>query len=530
MIIDVKEVKFPFMWCMEKAFATIATYLGRNYEMSFSELWNFDLAPEIKQSDNVIGNKILINKNYERICNLFEKFHGIKMNEYNLSQEEVFNILYEENRRGKLPLTQLITPYFLWDSSKTEIPGGHNTILMITGFSNNNNIVHCIDLHNNRYGEIAKETLLCSCKNCISYELTGNEVVDIKYTNILDEVVNKFTSSEHYSDSISAMFHLADLVERHLDINLEVDPNNVFNNSLIYKFDLLMRTRGLFSLTTRFISNKTNIVALKQISDKLETVSNTWDLISKICIKEAYRSVKTDIRILLSIKIKEAAELEMSIMNDMKNIINNRVCINKYNDNNELCFSNNSDKQGQYIHIDMRNVYNNKGFCIDINDTKADFTGMGEYFYLNDDFQIGNPWRVGNMEFYMPLFDESLNDNVSCEGQRIDIPLGKYGAIAILGCSEWGNFTGKLTLNYDDNQTETIMLKFSDWYGSNGEPYYGEDIAWTGESIDCKGEINRNRIYASNYRIMNNNSQIKSILLPQCPNMHIFAISLLEIE
>lgn len=523
-ILNIKQVNYPFMWCYEKAVATIASYIKRNYEMSFCELWKFDFNPN-QQSFEAIGDKILIKLESQRIQNLLKEYHGIEFKNLTVDNNEVCNIAYNEIGKGNVILTEMKTPHFLWDENKSEVKGGYTTLLLVTGFSNQNESFSCIDLHNNRCGEIEKDLFLNSCNNCTIYDVVGEDISNLSYKYKLQDIINTFYKSNYYDNSIAAMYDLANIVENSLDIKSEVNGIDVFNHSqLISNFDLLMRTRGLFSLTVKFIAEKYQVNPLIDIYKKFNVASNLWSMASKVCIK-AYYSGK-DIRNIVSEKIREAADIELDIMNEMSDILNNkRITSDSMKTTIHSCLNQTVTTEDKVIYLDLKNFFNNKGFSInnETNGNIANFTGLGEYF-INDNIPNVEYWKTGNMRFKVPVFSECNNDNILCEGQVIEVPRVIYNTISFLECSDWGNFTGNLTINFDDNDCENIVLKFSDWYGS-GENYYQEEIAWIGENIDCKLERNKSRIYASSYEIKSK-KPIRYITLPNCPNMHIFAISL----
>lgn len=91
-----------------------------------------------------------------------------------------------------------------------------------------------------------------------------------------------------------------------------------------------------------------------------------------------------------------------------------------------------------------------------------------------------------------------------------------------------GDFIEKLTIVFSNGDSETIEIMFTNWCKV---PCFGERIA-----LKCKaayknemGEIenfaNDRYLYGKTYNI-NPTNKIKLLKLPNCPNIHIYAISL----
>lgn len=137
--------------------------------------------------------------------------------------------------------------------------------------------------------------------------------------------------------------------------------------------------------------------------------------------------------------------------------------------------------------------------------------------------------RAGDMEFWFPELADGAKDNIACSGETITAPEGRYVRIMVLGCGDEGSFSEKMVVNYQDGTVEEIYLEFSCWWLPTD---YNETIACTGKltsRLTGKVHITTHfaRLYAQSYPLRYQD-RIKSITLPDCPNLHIFGISLGE--
>lgn len=130
------------------------------------------------------------------------------------------------------------------------------------------------------------------------------------------------------------------------------------------------------------------------------------------------------------------------------------------------------------------------------------------------------------MKFQFPNLIEDSYDNISCMGQIIEISSNYCSQIMILSCAEWGNYFETIIINYTDGFSINIPFEVSDWAMKNQASH--EVVAWDGVCIkigDYKGVA---YIYAQGH-LLSHNGFISTIILPNCSNIHIFAISLKQL-
>ncbi|OPZ90961.1 MAG: hypothetical protein BWY74_02129 [Firmicutes bacterium ADurb.Bin419] len=186
-----------------------------------------------------------------------------------------------------------------------------------------------------------------------------------------------------------------------------------------------------------------------------------------------------------------------------------------------------SDKYKEYKYIDLSEYLNNEGFGQSLSQsTTADLTKKGEYFLTNDLLERST-WTIDDMKFIFPQIIDGIKDNISCDGQTIQGFNGCYRSVMILGCSEWGNYSENLEIEYSNGDKDTLCINLSDWAFT---PVFNEKIAWSGQAAVRKdGETKlwdfTARLFAKAYKICDNKEIVK-IKLPRRNNMHIFALTL----
>lgn len=154
-------------------------------------------------------------------------------------------------------------------------------------------------------------------------------------------------------------------------------------------------------------------------------------------------------------------------------------------------------------------------------------SGIGGFFFnpcsLPDSLEIIS---IDGIPYIFPDKSPDKYDNITCEEQKIIVPSGKYSTAYILGLCEWGDFSEKIKLQFDDNTSEEIEVFFLDWWKAKWSWKY--DINKDCE-VALKASISNSSIhyiYYNKCNIFNSDKILNSIELPYNPNMHIFGITL----
>jgi hypothetical protein len=179
--------------------------------------------------------------------------------------------------------------------------------------------------------------------------------------------------------------------------------------------------------------------------------------------------------------------------------------------------------------VDLFSLLNNEGFGGSLAEScEADLTGKGEYF-LTRGLPMEHEWVIDGMRFRFPDIKDGANDNVSCRGQVVTVPSGYYTSIMLLECSEWGNYCEVLEVEYEGGEKEEIRITMSDWSNSPGSE---EKKAWSGNAAARMRDGVKlwdftASIFAAQYPLDQNRKAV-SLKLPDCPNMHLFGVTLGE--
>ncbi len=317
-----------------------------------------------------------------------------------------------------------------------------------------------------------------------------------------------------------AMRDFAECIESSLDISKEFENCTDHWNAPLYRnVTKIYGGRLQFSELLRHLANvQGSSQTLMQFSDEMNSIAIQWAIIRSLIYKlqksNSDNGKSAGLRD-ITYRIRKAADMEESFAYKIDEY--SRKSYRSQEDPNPITAY---DKKFSFLFLNLEKYFNNKGFGNPV----AEFTYKGDYF-LTEGLPDGELWNVHEMQFKFPDVTEASFDNIACQGQRIQIPKECYEYLHLLYCAEYGSFVEKCTICCENGIQEELELEFSDWYT---DPQFGDTVAWKGYFVR-KATVNIRtvgRIFAKSYKFNTTREVVESIRLPDCRNMHIFAISL----
>ena len=182
--------------------------------------------------------------------------------------------------------------------------------------------------------------------------------------------------------------------------------------------------------------------------------------------------------------------------------------------------------------FDLTEHFNNDGISSDQDRTDGDFTGTGQT-YPEEDLPPSNT-RVsyGGVPFAFPDKSDGALNNISLEGQRLFVTERCYERLFILGAADVTSLEDRMVVASGQETHHDLPLQLSSWrLGRNLK--YGELPA-----IKCSGfhfpsqHVSTEKLDITYGIWMQTISlpriTVTSILMPDNPGMHIFALTLEE--
>lgn len=527
MYIDLQPLHEEGRDCLEDAIITAAMCINKEYELAFSEAWNFALRRKETSASGLLGTRIF--SNIGNIRGLLKKYYGVVVNAH--SEKDPMKVIEEikyELAIGRPVLILLDCFNCPWHNSYKKNHSNH--ACLVTGFVEND--LYCIDSQPVNTGSVLTlENFINGFIGYSTFSVISEEREEFNLKKCIeDRLLKLYTNS---TDS-SAFNDIRRLSQEIADINLTEEFNGyteIWRVPLLSNLHQVTGGRKHYAKFLYYLCAHYRIDALFHISEQLEYISSAWSKARALLIKSSIMNSKNSINHTVSNIIMETADIEEKVACELEELINNK---NEYTfcklspvkyTNNRLRANN---EISAYTFLDLQNFFNSKGIgSEDVNEyNKADLSSTG-YFILNNNLCDDSVWNVGQMKFKFPRINGTDYDNISCCGQTIDIGNEEYEHIMFLGTSEWGSYKEKIKMNFTNGRTGFYELAISDWAVM---PVFNEEIAWEGNgayrnnnSIELTNE--KVRIFAKT-SYMGRRGLISSITLPDCQGIHLFAITL----
>ncbi|MCX7922796.1 MAG: BtrH N-terminal domain-containing protein [Clostridia bacterium] len=517
--------------CYQDIIATVSEWRGRGHELMFADAWNFNFSPLESGSEGVIGERLGVGE--LDILPLLKRYYGISLNIHNVSTlEEILDIVRKELNRGYPSIIQIDS---FWCPSDPGYGKHHFPhYCLVVDIDDLGSKICLVDpFYMKKDVHITFEEFAKGKGICATFEFDDNFSSDVVWNEIVENAVVRVKGLNGANSIFDSMRKLAKEVLESMNLDAEVKGHEdaPLSATLVARMNDVCRSRKQFARILSYLATRYDIGELVELTGKLEHAALRWSSIQGMLVKAFYTQERTNIIKRIAAKIEEAACDEESIADELLRISSegSRVSLSG------LCGEETEDinrAEKEIIFADLSQYVNNKGFGKhEGNGPEVGLSsGYEKGFFLTDGLRNEKVWEVGEMKFNFCYPSESMNDNISCAGQVINIQEGSYTGIMLLGCSEFGNHSESVTIGYADGSTEKVPLEFTDWAAER--PLFKEEIAWVGKGAVQKQtgvEIFSDSVKLfAKYRALKCKGSMVSITLPDCGNIHVFALSLLK--
>lgn len=514
--------------CLDNLIVAVAEFWGRDFELFFAESWGF----QYKRANADYGGTIAENLETGRAYRFdyLERFHGVKVEIYETNDyQDAMKIIKAELKENK-PIIIAVNPYKCACFKEYVHGDGFSHYCLVIGIENNDNLIVADT-------QLAKDGVVLSAidffkgiKEFGTFTLVEGETEYPQWQDIIEKSIGRIINAHDEISVFGQIVNFREDIKKGLDFEKEISgyEQEPFQAPLFQKILGVGRCRKQFSKALYYLYKITEADELEIMSIRMKVAGERWvsifGMLCKVyCLQENSRA-----RILDKIlnKIDEAVLEEERVAREILEICR-KGFLNKFCKIRENMDSSDTEVFNDYVFLNLSKYYNNQGFSssMSIKD-KAEFSNGGRYF-LNQGLPSDMYWSIGNMKFIFPEINDDKNDNISCFGEVIETEPISCTNIMVLGCAEFGDHSDILEILYHDGNIEKINLVFTSWLSPDSN--YDEIVAWQGkgavrDSDKVKVYPFPVSLFSKNY-ILRSRGIIKSLKLPECPNIHIFSIT-----
>lgn len=513
-------------FCLDDCLATYAVTVKGEYEFAYFDALRAVYSSKESKTKGIgksVDFDILIEEN-------LAKYVGIKREKLSVDAKEgIKQILQEADENVAYQLTMLgfDCP---WDWRFQVIKAGAHS-LYIVGWDEEKKELECLDPY------YEKQQVYLPYENYINgfmylTKVTYEPCEDFNPEQVLKEKLKNLLQS----GQITTLKEMAKDIKEHFDLKLEIDQyneNEFFDmNEIQHRIHInsvmkeLSHNRVRFAVMLQKLARKDSKKReeLDKLADDVLHLAEKWDSVRMMLIKKVFVRKTGKIAEYLSKKTLDVVEQEEIYIQKLIHVLEGKQIKDE-----ETQVSEKGKNDGVTIFANLIPFFNNEGIG-QYGSKTADFNNSEEYF-IRDKFPINSKVCYLDTEFFMPEKQEGKEDNIACSRQVIHIKHGYYTSIAFLGCSEWGNYKEDVVINYEDGVKDIYRMELGDWMPNLefGQP---QNIAFQSEKavVLVNGklvDVEECNTYVAHIHTKRD-KKITSITLPECINMHIFAITLKE--
>lgn len=502
--------------CLQDLIATAAEYWHRPYPLMFSQSWGASFrTPPAGDEPYTIGN--CLDAQFDTAFEDLNVHHGIDIQ---LMQDPDSRQVLE---RVKTSLRQ-DTPVIVYiDQYRTPWLSAYGTYhrehyVLVTGIDVQGQALRCIDpVFSKSQESLPLADFLEGNNGGCGLIRLHDDTQDVDIPAWLERLRRKLWDAEHGS-VFDALHRLADAVQDdRFDLKQEAaltPGQDIWLCPLLWHMIHLVKGRDCFRTSVAYIGEKYENRAFLRFNEELHAIVEAWAAIRDTSLKMVYMSrIPPGFTYKLADQLRRVAERERiageTLLNDAMETLNRGKCHPRRQ----------AQPQKNVEFVELTEYLNNNAFG-DIH-SGASFTWHegNEHFLLEG----MTDWT----DYGMPAIAAGAEDNVSCLGQSLSVPVQRYHSIGVVGCSEREAVQEEVRVAYEDGSEQSLAVGLTYWGADR--PAFGERIAWAGKSVSY-GEGGPStkegrKIFELTVTI-DSTRRLSGITLPFQPNMHIFAIQL----
>lgn len=515
--------------CREDVIATAVQFLGHDYRLLFSDAWGFDMLP--RRGEDTLGDRILVD--WGDIYEMSAKFCGVRIEHIDFdTAEEAHSAIVKQIQSDGIAGFLIDAHWCPW-MDFFQMEGVHvmgHTVLSYDVLKKNELL--CLDCLPAHYGvKIPYEYFLKgSTGKTIQFIKDESECKEVSSKEIIKNALHKVYHKGAYGNTFEAIRAFS---KEFPNIVFEDEcqgygKNDFWNSKLFIKILNLANGRKQVGRVLKELAERENNEAIGTIGDQLIYIGGKWLGIRGCLIKARLAGLNQVWLKRIIGSLEEIANYEENIASQLEEIIQSdgNVKDNKQISLEENAFVNKQILAEKVIKVELDGLFNSKGFDDIVSlESDADITGTGDYLLL-ENLSENTCIEADGLIYKLSVGHEKKFDNISCGSQVLPLKIENPSMIGFLACAEWGDFYDKMEVLYEDGSIQELYFQLDDWCVRPKEEntFYINVKSVSTSNGELSVDSEPRYICAITRRLKCGNT-VKKIRFPNCPNIHIFALS-----
>lgn len=305
--------------------SVINTYRTDNYQLYFSESWDFFYRPYLSHSLELLCKRFGAVR-YPNESKCLRNYYGIELVDTSLTPDNIVDVINSETDSGR-PVLVGFEPYWSpWNNNYKKNHGGSHFCFII-GIDTSNEELLCSDpFYNTEFERWQIEEFFNGYKRAFTFSLNDDFMKEIRPEQIIRNAIDIHKKN----NTFIGIRQFGDEMERYDNIFLELEQYH--DNIALWGAPYISNIRGIyfgrvgFAKALKFLGEACDYPVLDEISTNMSAVSSSWTIIDNVLKKAvlAYQlNKKKNQKILkeISCKIKEAADKEEDVHNQLLKLL-----------------------------------------------------------------------------------------------------------------------------------------------------------------------------------------------------------------
>lgn len=516
--------------CFDSALVSVLEWLKKPYQLLFIDEWDFSFDEKrIAQfQKNAMLETIEDHHNWE----LLKEYHGVAFLYYeaNSNKMELVDQSYRELLK-KIPVLASLDLYWCEWYAGYYLTIHYPHEVIITCITKTHVIVK-----DNQFAQNGIKMKLSDFTKALNgigfFDFQEPQEVDELWKTTLKEKMTYLVSKNKLNEISLFGAFLCNFENLKKQITEYDGP--IFNVPIIIEISSYSMKRKQFAQCLTYLGEKQVAEkGLLNFAEEMVEIASLWSSVLGMVCKVLFLPEEKKQLVLSRIKekIESLCIKEQELASELLSFIDGSSLKDREKVKHEMEIE--SCKGIDYEPLEISNLYNSNGISEYVEyDSPSEFTSDRRYIVIDPEEMNGLKIKK-EIPFITPYINRDTNDHISCFGEEIDIAPDFYCSIYFVCCADMGEQVEEIIVRYEDDFTEKVQINVPAWIGT---PNLDKLIYANCFGVTRNDELKQaNRYPFPGYLYIidvsiNSYKKLKTVILPICPNVHIFAITVAKYQ
>jgi hypothetical protein len=320
--LDIRPLHDDFRYCLEDTVVSVASWMGRHYELMYAEDWGFDFDYEKYKSGDMLSK--CITPQGGDICELLKRYHGMEIVRYDSIENDTMIKIVESELKESRPVILEFDWYYCPWNEKAARKYHVNHISLIVGYDSKNKTFHITDCYYKMQDIVLPVEYLEKLeKNIAVFKLLPLIPEDNHWRGVLTKALDKIQNTKKQVNTFDMIRNFAGVIEQLDDLNSEfAGYDEVLTSPLLTTLSSISHNRNHFAEVLYYIGKEFKMESIYGLVKDMKSSALQWDIACSLLSMTKYKTIDNKRLMNRAVKkIKSAADLEETVANSLAAIL-----------------------------------------------------------------------------------------------------------------------------------------------------------------------------------------------------------------